>query len=323
MDPAYAVSVVIPAYNYARFLPQAIDSILAQDYPLVECIVVDDGSKDDTRAVVAAYGTKVRYIYQTNAGLPAARNTGIRAAQHPFIALLDADDWFAPTMLSEVMAAFQQLPPDYGVVAVDLIHADATGRVQTRKSMPAASQQIVSCADLLVKTRFCACAAVSRKSALQACGLFDETLTSTEDRDMWLRVAARYRIRVLPQALVYIRDHATSMSKKADRMRDNMLRVLHKSYALRLVPHSRWWIWARAFSYNYFHIAWMYHDEGRRGPALQYLLRSWLYWPCYLQPQRYNDPLLFRLRALRTFLRGLPPAPASSPPAASAPPAPG
>ena len=69
------LTVVIPAYNYARFLGESLDSVLQQTYPGIEIIVVDDGSTDHTRDLVATYGPRVRYIYQTNAGLPAARNT--------------------------------------------------------------------------------------------------------------------------------------------------------------------------------------------------------------------------------------------------------
>src|ERR1041385_8897165 len=86
------VSVVIPAYNYARFLPAAIDSALWQEYPASEIIVVDDGSTDNTAEVVKGYGERVRYIHQSNAGLPAARNTGIKAARFDHVAFLDADD---------------------------------------------------------------------------------------------------------------------------------------------------------------------------------------------------------------------------------------
>ena len=72
------VSVIIPAYNYDRYLPRAIESVLQQTYAQVEVIVVDDGSTDDTRVVVREYGDRVRYVYQENAGLSAARNTGIQ-----------------------------------------------------------------------------------------------------------------------------------------------------------------------------------------------------------------------------------------------------
>src|SRR5690242_10687505 len=97
--PAPGVSVIIPAYNYARFLPQAIESALQQDYPEFEVLVVDDGSTDNTAEIAAVYSRadkRVRYLHQKNAGLPAARNTGIQHARFDFIGFLDADDAWLP-----------------------------------------------------------------------------------------------------------------------------------------------------------------------------------------------------------------------------------
>lgn len=87
-------SVIIPAYNAATTLARAVDSVLEQTWPAHEIIVVDDGSSDATAAVVATYGDKVRYLYQHNAGVSAARNAGAKAASGDWLAFLDADDWY-------------------------------------------------------------------------------------------------------------------------------------------------------------------------------------------------------------------------------------
>ncbi len=92
-------SVIIPAYNAAATLARALDSVLAQTWAAHEIIVVDDGSSDATAAVAAAYGDKVRYLYQVNAGVSAARNAGARAASGNWLAFLDADDWYYPNRL--------------------------------------------------------------------------------------------------------------------------------------------------------------------------------------------------------------------------------
>jgi glycosyltransferase involved in cell wall biosynthesis len=93
------VSVIIITYNRSQLLPVAIDSVLAQTYPSIEVIVVDDGSTDDTPEVMLHYAERVRYIRQENRGVPAARNTGIRAATGDFINFLDSDDFFLPTKI--------------------------------------------------------------------------------------------------------------------------------------------------------------------------------------------------------------------------------
>ncbi|MEW6161403.1 MAG: glycosyltransferase family A protein, partial [Verrucomicrobiota bacterium] len=131
------VSVVIPAYNYAHFISRAIESALSQDYPLKEVIVVDDGSTDNTREVVGRFGERVRYVYQQNSGLPAARNTGIREARYAFVGLLDADDVWLPGMLSRAMAAFERLPPDFAVVACQAVLVDPAGNpIEARQTRP-------------------------------------------------------------------------------------------------------------------------------------------------------------------------------------------
>src|SRR5205814_441931 len=125
---APGVSVVIPAYNYARFLPKAIESALAQSHPSLEIIVVDDGSTDDTQAVVAQYtGPRVRCVRQQNAGLSAARNTGIREARFPYVAFLDADDEWHPNFLAACMEAFSKLGGGFGIVACGAERIDAAG----------------------------------------------------------------------------------------------------------------------------------------------------------------------------------------------------
>src|SRR5579883_2718722 len=89
------VSVVIPTYNYGHFLGRALASVFAQTYAPIECIVVDDGSTDDTPAVLAQYGDRVRVIKRQRGGPAAARNAGVEAAKGEFVAFLDADDWWA------------------------------------------------------------------------------------------------------------------------------------------------------------------------------------------------------------------------------------
>src|ERR1043165_7678208 len=105
-------SVVIATYNYGRFLSQAIESVLGQSLSstLVETIVVDDGSTDDTGNILRRYANVVRVIHQENHGQAAALNAGISVARGEFIALLDADDYWYPKRLAEVLARFEREP---------------------------------------------------------------------------------------------------------------------------------------------------------------------------------------------------------------------
>lgn len=113
------VSVIIPSFNRAYSIASTIESVLAQTYDPVEIIVIDDGSTDDTRAVVEGFGDRVRYIHQINTGCPGARNTGLRVARGEFIALLDSDDRWYPWKL-ELQIAFLRAHPDVGMVWTDM-----------------------------------------------------------------------------------------------------------------------------------------------------------------------------------------------------------
>lgn len=123
------VSVIVPAYNRAYLVVQTIDSILAQRYAKVEVIVADDGSRDNTREVVAAYtDPRVRYFHQQNGGLASARNLGLRHARGEFIAFLDSDDAWLPWKLSAQMALFSRLP-EVGITWTDMSSFDEQSRV--------------------------------------------------------------------------------------------------------------------------------------------------------------------------------------------------
>jgi glycosyltransferase involved in cell wall biosynthesis len=296
------VSVVIPAYNYAKFLPDAIDSALNQNYGDIEIIVVDDGSTDDTPAVCARYGDRIRYIRKVNGGLPAARNTGIQAATKPFIGFLDADDIWAPKFLQQVMGQFHSTGDEYGLVAAQATYVDELGKEFVLKELTWQVHGRFSHRDILVKTRFSPSGVVARKKALLDAGCFDESLRSSEDRDMWIRIGAKYPIFLLADKLILVRRHRHSMSRNAGRMRENIFRVLRKSLDAGLVSGSESSFWRQAKAFAYYQTAWMYYEQGDRREALRDWFYSFLAWPWFANPERLNEPSLFRLRTLRRFL---------------------
>jgi glycosyltransferase involved in cell wall biosynthesis len=122
------VSVVIPTYNRAHLIGAAIDSVLAQSYKSVEIIIVDDGSRDNTRDIVAAYGHPVRYVHQENGGVAAARNTGFRHARGEFVALLDSDDEWRPWKLEAQVRVLERFP-EAGMVWTDMTAINEQGAV--------------------------------------------------------------------------------------------------------------------------------------------------------------------------------------------------
>jgi len=128
------VSVIIPTFNRGYIIASTIDSVLAQTYRPIELIIVDDGSGDETREVVARYGTQVRYIYQENAGLAAARNTGLSVARGEFIAFQDSDDIWLPWKLKAQVAIMRE-HPELAFVWTDMTAIDPSGDVVREKHL--------------------------------------------------------------------------------------------------------------------------------------------------------------------------------------------
>lgn len=210
------ISVVIPAFNQATFLGAAIESVLAQTRPAKEIIVVDDGSTDATPEVARRYGDRIGYIRQDNAGLSAARNTGIQAAMGDYVALLDSDDLWLPRFL-ELTGRLLDSRPDLGAVYAGLQFVDAHGiplhQQVTRTVAPEALH------DALIDGEFFAADAVLvRRACFDRVGLFNPALRASEDWDMWLRVARAYAFAGLSEPLLLYRMHGENMSADPSRM---------------------------------------------------------------------------------------------------------
>jgi glycosyltransferase involved in cell wall biosynthesis len=188
------VSVIIPTYNRADLLPQAIDSVLDQAFSGAEVIVVDDGSTDGTaRILQARYGDRICYSYQANCGRSAARNRGIAISSAPYLLFLDSDDLLLPGGLQQQVAYLDAHP------GVDLLYTDGyfcneAGRelgLISAARPPHLAADILE--DLVISNVIVAChSAMVRRLALDAVGppYFDEALRGTEDEDLWIRLAA-------------------------------------------------------------------------------------------------------------------------------------
>lgn len=297
------VSVVIPAYNYARYLPDAVHSALAQNWATLEVIVVDDGSTDETPIVLAVIRDhRLRVIRQENAGLSSARNTGIREAKHELIAFLDADDRWGVDFLSTVAGEFSKLPADFALVASGSQRMTQDGQLveQPRRVVP--PPRILTAREFILRNRVFPSAVVARKSAFDRCGYFDTALRSSEDRDMWIRITTHFRAAYIDKPLVHIRRHGENMSKHAVRMRANTAKTLGKAWQSAVVSRMNLYFWARTRSVFEYTSAWTHFSAGLRGPAFRYLAFSFLLCPFFVRPSELNESPLFRLRALRHFL---------------------
>jgi len=190
------VSVIIPTYNRAGLVQEAIDSVLAQTLDDVEVVVVDDGSTDDTAGALRSrcYDERVRYFYQENKGRSVARNRGIMASSGRYVLFLDSDDMLLPQAL-EHEVAYLDAHPGIGVVYTDGYFCDVAGRDAGRiaPARPTHDPDRIL-EDLVVSNVILAChSALVRRAALDAVGppYFDAALRGTEDEDLWIRLAVQ------------------------------------------------------------------------------------------------------------------------------------
>jgi glycosyltransferase involved in cell wall biosynthesis len=241
------VSVIVPAYNAARFLPFSIESVIRQTYGQWELIVVDDGSTDETRELVGSYsqslGEKLKYVYQSNRGLPAARNTGIRNATGDLIALLDADDIWLPNRLDRSVAVMDG-NPEVGLVHGRFEKVDVQG-IPIPHLRPTFPLKILSgniSDHIYTRGVNLGCPTITfRKACVDQVGWFDETMRATEDRDLWFRIARSYRVAFIDEVIAHYRVTPGSMSSDTTRMFTWQKFFVDKYYKARVCgPVSRW-----------------------------------------------------------------------------------
>src|SRR6185503_20230064 len=218
VDPL--VSVVIPVFNGERFLREAVESVLIQQYAPVEIIVVDDGSTDGTANVARSLPETVRYLYQTNQGPAAARNRGIEQAKGSLVAFADADDLWPRGKLE------LQLPYLINDPAVDIV----LGRIQQMLLSSPADGQIQSQEFAEAAFSVNLGSAVVRKSVFERVGLFDETMRYSEDVDWFMRARESGAAIVTIDAVTLLyRQHEENMTRGKSTAELNVLKALKKS----------------------------------------------------------------------------------------------
>ncbi len=205
------VSVIIPTYNRAWILREAIDSVLAQDFKDFELIVVDDGSTDDTGEILEAYKQDLVVIRQPNRGVSAARNRGIDAAAGRLLAFLDSDDLWLPRKLSTQLEFFNS-NPDAVISQTEEIWIRNGVRVNPKIRHHKFSGMIFERS--LTLCLVSPSAVMMKRALFEEVGLFDEDLPACEDYDLWLRISWRYPVHLIETPLIIKRGgHADQLSK--------------------------------------------------------------------------------------------------------------
>lgn len=303
------VSVIIPAYNCSEHISEAIESVLAQDYPNKEIIVVDDGSTDETTDILASYEEKITLVKQQNSGSAAARNTGIKASHGEFIAFLDADDLWFPGKLSlqtEYMLAHKNI----GLVYHDWIvwSPESNGTYAPLTPPPLKDDKfsiVEECSGWIYGKLFSdsiihTTSAMLRKTLIDKAGMFDESLRIGEDYDYWFRVSRYTQIHKLKAVLSAYRTNIASITNQPSEINYGAIvinKVLRRCGRTgpdgERVPRSlirkRLAVIWRGFAY-------LHYERGNPWTSANAFAKT-----------IYNDPLVFRhwMFFLRSCIKGI------------------
>lgn len=210
------VSVVIPVYNGANYLAQAIDSALSQSYPNLEVIVVNDGSSDGgaTEKIALSYGQRIKYICQNNKGTGGALNTGIKAMSGDYFSWLSHDDLYTVDKVSAQIDELERLNNKDAVIFSHFMVIDSDGReVQTVFMPPIIPDKLFLF--LYTNRLIHGCSLLVPKQAFEKVGLFNENLKTTQDYDLWLSMCRQIPFHLCDKVLVKGRQHAQQSSNSS------------------------------------------------------------------------------------------------------------
>ena len=226
MPPRPLVSIVTPSYNAAEFIEDTIRSVLAQDYPRIEYLVMDAGSTDGTVEILERYRGRLQFVSEKDRGTADAVNRGFRKAKGEILAWIGADDLYLPGAVSAAVAAFTEDPAAGAVYGggywIDE-HGRTLGRYPTRAPYnPAMFQR---------ECPVCQPACFMRRKAVEAVGGLDESLQSAFDYDLWIRLSRHHPFRAIPQHLAESRMHSRNKSLgEKQSMFDECIALLSRHY---------------------------------------------------------------------------------------------
>ena len=288
--PQHTVTAVIPTYNRQHTICRAIESVLKQTRPVDELIVVDDGSTDGTRDLVAGFGKDVRYFFQENRGVSAARNLGVANAQSEWIAFLDSDDEWLPEKIKRQCEALQSHPDAalcYSSYRVVNIH----GTEFLLRCTPVESLWPA----IRLRNPFPPSVVMVQKSAFQQAGGFSEHLRGGEDWDLFIRLAAQFKLVSVDEPLMRYYELPTSASLNEGTMVPATLSIVDSSLLVNLSGWRRA-LWRQRIRALLYYRGALSARQAKR-PAAGLLTKSVLNWPSPLfEPRRFKTVAAALLR---------------------------
>jgi glycosyltransferase involved in cell wall biosynthesis len=288
------VTVVTPAFNAAHLIPAAIQSVRAQTFEDWEMTVVDDGSTDGTadvvEAQVGATGGRLRCVRQPNHGPAAARNLAMQSTHSEFVALLDADDMYLPFHLDLAVQELRQ-NPGAALVHGRVLQLHPDGRIAYHTGWSSRLQGRIASALYTRRVNCIPSTVVFRRVCLDVVGYFDESLHTSEDRDLWLRMAERWEVRFIDLPVAIYRILPSSVSSDPDRAMRSQIAFVEKNFGRRGCGRSarrRAWAGIHRERGN------QYFSAGQNVLARREYVRGLMAWPF----EAHNAYM-----ALRSFLR--------------------
>jgi len=274
------VSVIIPAYNAASYIAEAINSVRANEGVDYEIIVVDDQSTDDTWQVLDTFGDSIRKVQAPKGGPYKARNLGARLAKGPWLAFLDADDTWAPTKLAKQLALADD---QTGLVYTDRLNIGDCSRVKERQSDSVRLWDGDVFEPLLLGNFITLSSVLIRKSWFDRLGGFSEAQVGVQDWDLWLRFAAEGGVvRLLREPLTSYRFHDQQMSSQHDARAAERSAVVSRTLLTPRGRHVNWAVARQAHASVWEIGAWQAAPT-QRWKAISWFLRSAYYWPWNLR----------------------------------------
>jgi glycosyltransferase involved in cell wall biosynthesis len=273
------VSVIIPSYNHAPYLRECIDSVLAQDHPNTEVIVVDDGSTDASLDILRAYGNRIGLLQQRGGRQARARNLGLGVARGELVAFLDSDDRYLPGRISSAVAALDAAP-GVDVVWADYRRIDAQGSVLAEARWSPADADFRR--ELIAGNPICNATVTLRRRVLDEIGGFDERVPRVCDGAAWYQIAARgHRFLHLDRLVLDYRLHGANDSSRFAAMthdRDTALLAAAQAYlrfGVLSTPADKAWLRAALLRQFGFRAAAWLQREGWRGPLSEWRARCY------------------------------------------------
>jgi glycosyltransferase involved in cell wall biosynthesis len=291
------VTVIIPAYNSARFIEDAIESALRQSIPPTQVIVVDDGSTDDTELILRSYVGRITVICQPNQGAAAARNAGLCIATGQYVAFLDADDVWHPRKLELQLDALRRRP-ELEILGTDTF--DYPCAVPTEITAAPRFEEI-PLDRLLVRNYFASSSVVVRRETILRFNGFDTTMPIAEDFDLWQRIAQVGVVANLRSPLTGYRPVPGSLSRQPAGVEQGIRRIVRKLDE-RNAWRGRYWLRCKAISHLHYSVAYLHGAAGRHGLALWKMLQSLVWYPL---PYRRSEAGLTLGRPRRAMVMSL------------------